>query len=155
MESYLSTVVWTDWSGTLCRVGCQNTATPDSVVLSPTKCTLGPLAEFSPDLLPEEQRRLMLCASQTNKLLASNRLVGQQSCQERQIFHPVYWQRVLFEKRILAWFIFLKPFLRIWVIFPRKSSRINQEVANAPPPQMVWPTAASPRKCLSLLVVWG
>ena len=26
-----ATIVWADWSGTLCRVGCQNTATPESV----------------------------------------------------------------------------------------------------------------------------
>ena len=49
------------------------------------------------------------------------------------------------KKRVLALFISLEPFLRIWVIFPRKSSsRIKQEVANAPPPQIVQPTAASP-----------
>ena len=110
-----ATIVWADWSGTLCRMGCQNTATPESVVLSlTTKCTLSPLAEFSPDLLPEEQRCLMLCNSQTNKVLASNRLVGQQSCQERQIFHPVYWQHVLGKKkRVIALFIFLEPLLRM------------------------------------------
>ena len=99
MESYLSTVVWADGSGTLCRVGCQNAATPDSVVLSlTTKCPLGPLAEFSPDLLPEEQRCLCFVL-ETNKVLASNRLVGQQHFQERQILITLSTDSMFFLKK--------------------------------------------------------